>query len=237
MGNSYFSFKKFIVFQDRCAMKVGVDGVMLGAWASVENTKTILDVGTGTGLIALMLAQRSSANIIGIDMDQNAVEQAIENVFHSPWRDRIKIINRSFQNFADSTTTQFDLIVSNPPYFVNAIKAPDFARNSARHTDFLSHEDLIDNASKLLKPTGRICLILPTIEAEKCEQYALKKNLLCTNETFVYPKPETKPKRILLEFSTNQSVKTIRHLTIEDNERHIYSNEFRTLVKDFYLNL
>ena len=218
-------------------MKVGVDGVMLGAWASVENTNNILDVGTGTGLIALMLAQRCSATITGIEIDKNAVDQAIENVFQSPWKDRIKIMNQPFQDFADSTTSKFDLIVSNPPYFVNAIKAPDFARNSARHTDLLSHEDLIDNASKLLKPIGRICLILPTIEAEKCKQYALKNGLSCANETFVYPKPETKPKRVLLEFSNSQTLKTIQYLTIENNERHIYSNEFRTLVKDFYLNL
>jgi tRNA1Val (adenine37-N6)-methyltransferase len=237
MGNSYFSFKKFTVFQDRCAMKVGVDGVLLGAWASVENTKNILDVGTGTGLIALMLAQRSTAAITAIDIDKNAVEQAIENVIQSPWQDRIDIINQSFQNFTDTFTAKFDLIVSNPPYFVNALKAPDFARSSARHTDFLSHEDLIDNASELLNPNGRICLILPPIEAEKCKQYALKKELFCNNETFVYPKPDTKPKRVLLEFSNSQTLKSIHYLTMEENERHIYTNEFKTLVKDFYLKL
>jgi len=237
MGNPYFSFKQFTVYHDRCAMKVGVDGVLLGAWTNVKNTNQILDIGTGTGLIALMLAQRSNLMIDAIDIDSNAVKQASENFKLSPWSNRVKVTEISLQDFAKSTNERYDLIVSNPPYFVNSLKTPTEERSLARHTDTLTHEELIMNALVLLKPTGRISIILPVKEALQCQDYALSKGLFCIRQVNVIPKPNAVAKRILLEFSLDLLEKEVAELVIEGDQRHQYSKEFCLLVKEFYLKL
>lgn len=237
MSNSYFRFKQFTVQQEKCAMKVGIDGVLLAAWASIENTSKILDIGTGTGLIALMLAQRCNASITAIDNDNQAVNQAIENVLNSPWLNRIVVFHKSLTEFANASTEQFDLIISNPPYFVNSTKAPNEKRSNARHTDSLSHEDLIEYSYKLLNPSGRICLILPSIEGQKCIEFAEKKGLYCSKMLNVFPKPNAAKKRVLLEFSTNKTERIETDLLIESDIRHQYSVEFSKLVTEFYLKL
>ncbi len=152
MSNSCFQFKQFKINQDRCAMKVGTDGVLLGTWTDVSGVQSILDVGTGTGLIALMLAQRSSAAIIsGIEIDGDAAAQAVENVNNSPWREKINIEAVSLQTFTKNTGCRFDLIVSNPPYFNKSLKNPDAQRSVARHSDLLSRQDLLTAADTLLR--------------------------------------------------------------------------------------
>ena len=236
MSNSFFSFKQFTVHQDKCAMKVGIDGVLLGAWASVENCQNILDIGTGTGLIALMLTQRSEASIIGIDIEKDAAVQATENVKISPWKDRIRILEQSFQDFADTTNQQFDLIVSNPPYFNNSLKAPLENRSIARHTDSLSHKELIENALKIMQSQARICFILPLKEGLDCVQFAETKGLFCSKRVNVFPKRDGEVKRLLLEFRTTKCEPEVSDLVIEES-RHIYSPEFVELCKDFYLKL
>lgn len=237
MPNQYFSFKQFTVFHHLCAMKVGIDGVLLGAWASIGNADSILDIGTGTGLIALMLAQRSNSLIQVIDIDKNAVLQAIENVSNSPWSNRIGISEIALQEFAKTTVDRFDLIVSNPPYFINSTKTPNENRTTARHTDSLSHEELIENAILLLKPTGKICIILPVNEGLQCIEFALDKGLFCTKQCIVYPKPNATAKRLLLEFSLQSNPKIESEMAIEGEQRHQYSPEFTALAKDFYLKL
>jgi len=237
MANPYFRFKQFTVYHDRCAMKVGIDGVLLGVWACIENATQILDIGTGTGLIALMLAQRSTATIDAIDIDKNAAMQASVNITSSPWAQRVTVQEISLQDYAESTSTRYDLIVSNPPYFVNSLKNPTADRSLARHTDSLTHEELIVHAMTLLQPIGRICMILPVIEAEKCEIFAVSRGLYCNREVRVIPKPEAEVKRLMLEFSTQPCLKVTSELTIETNERHCYSEEFSTMAKDFYLKL
>src|SRR5665647_1869930 len=182
MSNTYFSFKQFTVFHHLCAMKVGIDGVLLGSWASVENPESVLDIGTGMGLIALMIAQRCNAEIDAIDNDENAVIQAKENVSNSPWPGRIHVSGISLQDLAKNPFQLYDLIVSNPPFFINSTKTPDDNRTMARHTDSLSHEELIENATLLLKPTGRICIILPVNEGLHCIEFALDKGLFCTKQ-------------------------------------------------------
>ena len=218
-------------------MKVGIDGVLLGIWACIDNTTQILDIGTGTGLIALMLAQRSTATIDAIDIDTNAAMQASVNITSSPWAQRIAVQEISLQDYAKSTSNRYDLIVSNPPYFVNSLKNPTADRSLARHTDSLTHEELIVHAMALLQPTGRICIILPVLEAVKCEVFAVSRGLYCNREVRVIPKPEGEVKRLMLEFGTQPCLKVISELTIETNERHCYSKEFSTLAKDFYLKL
>ena len=237
MVNPYFSFKQFTVYHDQCAMKVGIDGVLLGAWTTATQTESILDIGTGTGLIALMLAQRSSAQIDAIDIDRNAIQQANENISNSPWSNRIHAEKISLQLFAEKSKMRFDLIISNPPYFINSTKTPSEVRTNARHTDTLTHEELIKNSLGLLKPTGRICIILPVNEGFRCLALALEIGLYCSKKCTVFPKPNSAPKRLLLELSVQPSAEIETELTIESNERHHYSPEFTLLAKDFYLKL
>lgn len=237
MPNPYFRFKQFTVFQDKCAMKVGIDGVLLGAWADVKNAMNILDIGTGTGLIALMMAQRTEASITAIDIEENAVRQAKENIANSPWHENIQIEQTSLQAYSKTCGQKFDLIVSNPPFFNNSLKAPDQKRNTARHTDTLSHTDLIDKASDLLTDNGRICLIFPVPEGEKCIEYALRKGLALSRKIEIHAMPHKPAHRLLIELSKQKCETTISRLTIETGERHCYTEEFSHLLKDYYLKL
>jgi tRNA1Val (adenine37-N6)-methyltransferase len=237
MGAPSFSFKQFTVFHDKCAMKVGTDGVLLGAWADVSHTKAILDIGTGSGLIALMLAQRSEANIIAIEIDKNAVEQAAENVANSPWSNRIIVKEQSFMEFAKTTTQKFDRIVCNPPFFVKSLKTPNESRTIARHASENLHNELLVEGKKLICEQGRICLILPVNEGNACVAIAAKNGLHCVRKTIVFAKPNIDPKRLLLEFSDTKCELQTSELIIETNERHIYGPDFIQLVKDFYLKL
>lgn len=218
-------------------MKVGIDGVLLGVWVSIDKAKQILDIGTGTGLIALMLAQRSESNVIAIDIDRDAILQAKENIKNSPWMERLRVYEFSLQEFVATSPGLFDLIVSNPPYFVNSLKAPSQSRTTARHTDSLTHQELIENAMKLLNPDGRICIILPVNEGLQCVAFAQSKGLYCTKQVNVFPKQGVAAKRLLLEFSFIPSPMKVSELTIEAEERHQYSPEFTELAKDFYLKL
>ena len=217
-------------------MKVGIDGVLLGAWTQVEDAQNILDVGTGTGLISLMLAQRSNAIITGIDIESGAIDQAKENVANSPWSDRINILGQSFQDFTKTTNQLYELIVSNPPYFINSLKAPLESRSTARHTDSLTHAELIENALRILTPTGIICLILPVNEGVDCIRFAESKGLFCSKKVNVYPKRDGEVKRFLLEFKMKKSETEVSDLVVEES-RHQYSAEFINLAKDYYLKL
>lgn len=237
MGASSFSFKQFTVFHDKCAMKVGTDGVLLGAWADVSNVNSVLDIGTGSGLIALMLTQRCDATITAIDIDSLAIAQANINALNSPWTERISNIEISLQQFVQNAKQQFDLIVSNPPYFKNALPNPDSKRTLARHAETHFHNELILSAKKLLNTNGRLCLILPVDEGNECLRFATEQALFCTKKVLVYPKPDSVAKRLLLEFSAVYSTQVVSELTIESEIRHEYTQDFSNLVKDFYLKL
>ena len=218
-------------------MKVGTDGVLLGAWAELENTLSILDIGTGSGLIALMLAQRSKAIITAIDIDKNAVIQAKINGENSQWTDRIQILETDLLAFSNTTNSKFDLIVSNPPFFKNSLETPEFARTIARHatTDF--HNQIIISSLKLLTDNGKLCLILPINEGNECIAFALKKGLFCSKKVTVFPKPTNAAKRLLIEFSKQNADCIYSELVIESEVRHCYTKDFTALVKDFYLKL
>ncbi|MFZ4583393.1 MAG: tRNA1(Val) (adenine(37)-N6)-methyltransferase [Paludibacter sp.] len=237
MGASSFSFKQFTVFHDKCAMKVGTDGVLLGGFADVKNAKTILDIGTGSGLIALMLAQRSIAQITAIDIDKDAVSQALFNVANSPWPSRIQVIESSLTNFKDSCTDKFDLIVSNPPFFTNSLKTPDELRTLARHAESDFHHEICNAAQNLLQAEGRLVVILPVVEGNLFVAYAQQVGLHCTQYVQVFPTPTTVVKRLLLEFSMQKSVCKHASLVIESGTRHEYSPEFTEMLQDFYLKL
>lgn len=238
MANDYFSFKQFTIHQDRCAMKVGTDGVLLGVLAPTIDSGRILDIGTGTGLVGIMLSQRCPQAIVtAVEIDADAAKQAEENATSTGWR--IKIINKSIQDFSSQCEEKFDLIVSNPPYFINSLKAPEKNRNTARHTDELSYEELIESAEKLLSEEGKFSVIIPYSEEENFIGIANKRNLIAESSVRIIPKVGKDPKRSVITFckcknKINCNI-NVTELVIEKEERHCYSDEFKKLTADFYL--
>ncbi len=237
MTQNDFRFKQFNVRQDRCAMKVGTDGVLLGAWVKTFNEKRILDIGTGTGLIALMLAQKSESLIDAIDIDENAFIESKENFKASPWSSRLTAIHNSIQDYATHTPYRYDLIVSNPPYFIGAHPAPSEARNVARHMDdSLSIEDLVHGVLKLLTPEGRFCVILPFMEGIKFAEYAESNGLYATHLTKVKTKVEKQEKRMMMEFQMIKKETVEEELVIQEEDLS-YTQQYLELTNDFYLGL
>ena len=235
MPNPYFRFKQFTVYHDRCAMKVGTDGCLLGAWAKANSPKYILDIGTGTGLISLMLAQRfPEATIDAVEIEPTCARQAHENIQQSPWRDRISIHHSSIQAF--EAAHRYELIVSNPPYFTNAFAAPDKNRHQARHDSSLSVQDLIHQASRLLSADGVLCVILPVDRFETFDHFATVEQLQLQERVNVMPTPTKETKRILLKYSRQSHQNTVSCFYIEE-KRGQYSEHFTKLLEDFYLYL
>ena len=233
MGSS-FKFKQFSVKNECSAMKVGTDGVLLGAWVSLSGKeKTILDVGTGTGVIALMLAQRcGSALITALDIDEPSVEEAAGNFADSPWNGRLKAIKGDFRSFENEN--QYDLIVSNPPYFINSLKAPQERRNAARHNDTLSHNDLIKGASRLLKEGGRLAVVLPSDEGDLFAGTAFESGLFLKRICRVRTKSGSLPKRCLMEFSAEKKEPLVEEELIMQSGAE-FTPDYVSLTRDFYL--
>ena len=168
-----FSFKEFTIQQDKCAMKVGTDGILLGAWASVDGVKKALDIGTGSGVIAIMLAQRcKEAEVHAVEVNEAACTQANENMTASPFADRLQAINESIQDYARLTNDTYDLIISNPPFFSGGVFSDNETRAEVRHTIKLPHGDLLVAARNLLEPNGRFCVILPYLEGLRLKERA-----------------------------------------------------------------
>ncbi len=234
MSNQYFKFKQFTIWQDKCAMKVSTDSVLLGAWTDVYNAKKILDIGTGTGLLALMLAQRSVANIDAIDIDEEAVLQAKENVEKSKWSDRIRVIYTSFQDFS-LLSNKYDLIVCNPPYFNENTKSPKLSRNIARHTDKLNHEEIISGVKNIIEDNGRFCIILPYEQGIDFICKAKNNGLFCNRILKVRPKRNHGIKRLLMEFSLIPVSIKDEEIIVENEKRHDYSEQYKVLTQDYYL--
>ena len=216
-------------------MKVGTDGVLLGAWANCNNSLRALDAGSGTGLIAIMLAQRSKAHIHALEIDALAAQEAKLNVSNSQWSNQITVEQVAFQDFAKSTQLKFDLIVSNPPYFVNSLKSPKANRSLARHTDSLSFLDLLAGVEQCLSLDGLFAVVLPHSAGSEFVEMALNYRLFCVRRTNVKPKPEKPPKRVLLEFSFEEKPLQISSFAVETNVRHAYTSAYKELTKDFYL--
>ena len=233
MSNPYFTFKQFTVHHDRCAMKVGTDGVLLGAWTNVECSRKVLDIGTGTGLIALMLAQRcADCSICAIDVDSEAVIQAQENVALSPWKDRVEVLLQDVRTYQPDVF--FDTIVSNPPYFVDSLKCFDVQRNTARHSDVLNMDDLFSKVALCLTTEGRFSIIYPANQIDSLIGMADKVGLYPSRCTMVVTSPGLPPKRVLLEFCRVKNMYPTDELIVE-LERHKYSEEYINLTKEFYL--
>lgn len=301
MANPYFSFKQFTVWQEHAAMRVGTDGVLLGAWcdlsscvsvvipdestdrrqpenvcpadpsqildssnrdqtvwddhvqdereksvcgaqngADAETKKVgrVLDIGSGTGVIALMVAQRTSnAQIDAVEPDSGSCEDALRNFAESPWADRLHLHDVTLQEYVSryAEKVQYDLIVSNPPYFVDSLKAPDPVRNAVRHAVSLPFEELLDGVKALLAEHGRFAVILPVTEGVLLEKLALERSLHCVRKCLVQTKPGVPPKRVMMEFG-RKSVPLRSDLLIMETERQQeFTEEYRRLTRDFYL--
>lgn len=233
MPNSCFSFKQFTIHHDRCAMKVGTDGVLLGAWTRLDNSRRVLDIGTGSGLIALMLAQRNACcSITAVDIDNEAIEQARENIQASPWKDRVVALLQDVRSFQSDHL--FDTIVTNPPYFVNSMKCADYQKNIARHADTLDVGTLLSQVAALLTPDGCFSIVLPSEQMDVLLQKANGVGLYPSRRTDVITRPGIPPKRVLLEFTRVQMPFLTDELVIELG-RHCYSEEYVSLTKEFYL--
>lgn len=256
MSNSYFKFKQFVVNQSLSAMKVGTDGVLIGAWCRLEaeaQLQRILDIGTGSGLIALMLAQRTDGflkqpHIDAIEIDRDSFMQATENFEASPWSGRLRAINSSLQQlWSDSEVSNellYDHIVSNPPYFNNSLTSPDRARTTARHTGELSFEELAHGVGRLLAADGLFSVIIPSSQEGMVASAMGEVGLCALRVTDVFPRPDKPAKRVMMEFcrreraelNADKADKPKRtSLIIENDARHDYSDDYKRLTADFYL--
>jgi len=234
-----FQFKQFSVSQDRCAMKVGTDGVLLGAWAPTHNNPfSVLDIGAGTGIIALMLAQRTNAEQIdALEIDEDAYEQAVENFENSPWGDRLFCFHAGLDEFIEEPEDEYDLIVSNPPFYTEDYKTENEQRDLARFQDAMPFEELVEAADLLLSENGIFAIILPYKEEAKFIALAKESELYPAKITHVKGTPTSEIKRSLMAFSRHEITDIeANELTIEI-DRHVYTPEYIALTKDFYLKM
>ncbi len=234
MGNSWFQFKQFRVNQDRTAMKISTDAVLLGALAAAVNVQEILDIGSGTGILALMLAQRfPEAKILGVELDQDAASQAQENIRESIFADRIQIRQMRIQDF--ETSVKFDLAVSNPPYFPDHLKSSDRKRNQALHTDQLSFLDLIEKVVLLLKEEGAFWVILPPRQMLDFIRLAEQKKLYPYEINQVRDQPGKRIQREIVGFSFRIKDPIYRNIWLKDEGGKPHET-YRSLVSRFLLN-
>ena len=232
MSNQYFDFKRFRIEQEHCSMKVGTDGVLLGAWFPLGEDMSVLDIGTGTGLVAIMAAQRGAGNVTAVEIDPDAAGQACRNAANSPWADRIKVHCADIARFtADSG---FDRIVCNPPYFRDSLRCPDAGRTTARHNDSLSFETLVKCSADMLAPDGLFCVVLPFDAVGEFTKCAAAQGLDLCRRTDVITAPGKQPKRSLLAFSKHNCGLQTEVLAICGSDGS-ETSDYINLVRDFYL--
>ena len=233
-----FQFKQFSVAQDRCAMKVGTDAVLLGAWSALDHMpNTILDIGSGTGILALIMAQRSTAELIdALEIDADAYEQCVHNFETSDWGDRLFCYHASLEEFVGEIEDTYDLIISNPPFYTDHFKSRNEARNKARFEDALPFEELLTSASKLLSVTGQLNVIIPFSEEINFISLAKNVDLYPIRILRVRGQEESPVKRSLISFTFQENKIEVSELTIEIT-RHHYTQDYINLTKDFYLKL
>lgn len=233
---NHFHFKQFSLSDSQCGMKIGTDGVLLGSVAATYPPANVLDAGTGCGLIALMVAQKNQGPITALDIDPAAVRQASENVGNSPWSSRIKVLHTSLQEFSHTCSQRFGLIVCNPPFFHHSLKSACSRRNAARHSFTLPPGELIAGASALLSEEGKLLLIVPADQDRLFSELAMAHQLHVTGRMWIIPRAGKNPKRVILEMASQKKEVKENTLIIEENGRHQYSEEYKRLTGDYYLN-
>ncbi|MTI22346.1 methyltransferase domain-containing protein [Fulvivirga sp. RKSG066] len=227
-----FRFKQFDIQHDKNAMKVGTDGVVLGAWADVPGAKRILDIGSGTGLIAMMCAQRNlNAQIDAVEIDSIAYSEMVSNFKRTPWHNRLNAFEGDIKDY--QTADGYDLIVTNPPFFVAGTSAPDLSRGRARHTSHLSPEDLVMHIIRLLNVNGKACVILPYAEGKDFTQMCRKKGLHLTKETSFLPYADKPTERLLLQFE-NEPKNLVQNTIVHYNEDRSWHESYKTLTQAFH---
>ena len=230
-----FQFKQFKIEDDQSTMKVGTDSVLLGAYIQIKDEQHILDIGTGSGVISLMMAQKSTATIDAIDIDLLSIKQTSANFNNSVWPLRLNVIKSSLQDFCESTTQKYDLIVSNPPFFDQSLKPPKQEKRISKHTDLLSFNELAHGIKCLLNPNGNAYLILPPTEAQQFINKARIEGLFCNQKLMIKPTINKSINRVIMKISFYRTNISEKGLTIRDKNLN-YTPEYKDLTKDFYLN-
>jgi len=237
MNKKEFKFKQFDVAQDRCIMKIGTDAILLGAWAPLKNAKRALDIGTGTGVIALMLAQKDAdLNIDAVEIDEHSAYQARENAQRSKWANKVSVHHIPIQEFANTAKDQYDLIVTNPPFFTRGTMPNIGEKRTAKHTVKLPHGDLLRSVRKLLTPVGRLVVILPFIEGLQFSDLAKTYGLHCIQMTSVRTRADKPIERLLLEFELQESACNEDSICIYEDET-TYTDAYTKLTEAYYLNM
>ncbi len=231
-----FTFKQFFVAHDRCAMKVGTDGVLLGAWAPVAGVRRVLDIGCGSGLIALMLAQRTDASVAvdAVELDSDAAQQARENCTESPWADRLTVYQQDIRQFAEQSEKRYSLIVSNPPYFEAGSACASPQRAAARYTDTLDHQTLLSCAEQLVCEDGFFCVVLPADVGDRFLQMATARGWFLRYRTDIADNETRPPNRMLLALSPHAGEQFRDSMVIRGPDQR-YSEAHCSLTRDFYL--
>ena len=237
MSETVFRFKKFEISQDQCAMKINTDGVLLGAWANASQKSRILDIGTGTGVIAIMLAQRSDAKeIVGVEIDALSYEESLQNMKSSAWSQHLFAVHKPIQEYAKTSKKKFDLIVSNPPFFTGGTFSSTQKRTLVKHTIKLPHNELLIAVKLLLELHGEFSLILPYIEGLRFVELAEQYNLYCKKICEVKSFQDSPIERLLLSFQRTK-VKVERGTLYIRNRDGSYAEPYKTLTRDFYLKM
>ena len=228
-----FRFKQFGLNHNSSTMKAGTDAVLLGSMADTTNIHSILDIGTGSGIIALMLAQRSDATVTAIDIHPQSVAQAAANFSGSPWHCRLIAVEASAQQYAEKDN-QFDLIVSNPPYFKNSLKSPTESRNIARHDDTLNFLTLVQCVDRMLASNGKFSCIIPEADSVRMTENCIENNLFLSHKIFIHPKPGSHANRAILTFTRSNSASTeLSHFVVRNSD-NTYSDQYLQITKDFH---
>jgi len=237
MANTWFQFKQFTIYQDKCSHKVGTDSILLGSWVNLDNVTKAFDIGSGCGILSLMIAQRNpNVKIFGVEIDNDSFNQALVNINQSPWADRISILNTSLQKFGKNRY-KYDLIITNPPYFINSLPSPNSNRNIARHAHTLTLHEIIHFTQNHLEPNGRLALIIPTQQFRYFKEIVTIKNFFIYRITKVFPNYNKDSHRMLIECGKEKRGFEYDELVIESNQRHVYTKKYAELTKDFYLNI
>ena len=232
-----FRFRQFIIEDDLSTMKTGTDAILLGAWAEPGNAKSILEIGTGCGVISLMLAQKSEASITAIDIDPESIVQAKANFMNSPWPDRIKGMRISLQEFASITEKKYNLILTNPPFFIGSLKSPDERKNRAKHSPDLNHQELINGVKHLLDPDGSFLLILPATENQKFSTLAVASGLFLQQELKIRPKAGFPVNRILSRFGFQKVIQPkMKELVIRSSDNS-FTRNYIEFTKEYHTGL
>jgi tRNA1Val (adenine37-N6)-methyltransferase len=232
-----FHFKQFSLSDDHTAMKVGTDAVLLGSWIAVKQVNSILDIGTGSGILALMMVQRFRTRTDAVEIDASAAEQAVQNFALSPWPDLLHIHTLPFQDFATSRNLSYDLIISNPPFFTNALKPPEPERCTARHDDLLPVDELLFGVNQLLSESGKLAIIIPQEAGITWTRKALKYGLIATRRAAVIPRHGKPSSRLMIEFQRSQDSISKDETILIRNLDGTYTDEYKKLTSDFYLGL